>query len=158
MSHQKYVEYSFDCDSLKRWCEFFWRCHAKNMIRNFWKMSHQKYEEEDCRKQKAPRGVSLWSVLIFLPLFSHLWQYIFSLIFLKLLSHMKAYFLNRCSPTVFNLVHRCFPQLLSHCLPHQLSLVFLKLFSYRIQSSSLLSHNKVHENIHWSSRTSACET
>ena len=46
---------------------------------------------------------------------------------------MKAYFLNHCSPTVFfNLVHPCFPRLLSHCLPHQLSLVFLKLFSYRI--------------------------
>ena len=82
--------------------------------RNFWKMSHQKNEEEDCRKQKAPRGVSLWSVLIFLPLFSHLWQYIFSLIYLKLLSHMKTCFLNHCSPTVFfNLVHPCFPQLLS---------------------------------------------
>ena len=27
--------------------------------KDFWKMSHQKYEEEDCRKQKAPRGVSL---------------------------------------------------------------------------------------------------
>ena len=78
-------------------------------------MSHQKNEEEDCRKQKAPRGVSLWSVLIFLPLFSHLWQYIFSLIYLKLLSHMKTCFLNHCSPTVFffNLVHPCFPQLLS---------------------------------------------
>ena len=101
MSHQKYVEYSFDCDSLKRWSEFFWRCHAKNMMRNLWMMSHQKYEEEDCRKQKAPRGVSLWSVLIFLPLFSHLWQCISSLIFLKFLSHMKPYFLNRCSPTVF---------------------------------------------------------
>ena len=99
----------------------------------FFMMSHQKNEEEDCGKQNAPRGVSFWSVLIFLPLFSHLWQYIFSLIFLKLLSHMKAYFLNHCSPTVFfNLVHPCFPRLLSHCLPHQLSLVFLKLFSYRI--------------------------
>ena len=27
--------------------------------KNFLKMSHQKNEEEDCGKQKAPRGVSL---------------------------------------------------------------------------------------------------
>ena len=133
MSHQKYVEYSFCGDSLKRRCDFFEVVTPKKIRRNILKMSHQKNEEEDCRKQKAPRGVSLWSVLIFLPLLSHLWQYIFSLIFLKLLSHMKTCFLNHCAPTIFfNLVHRCFPQLLSHCLPHQLSLVFLKLFSYRI--------------------------
>ena len=91
----------------------FWKCLTKNRRRiflkmshrkneeEFLKMSHQKNEEEDCCKQKAPRGVSLWSVLIFLPLFSHLWQYISSLIFLKLQSHMKPCFLNHCSPTVF---------------------------------------------------------
>ena len=73
----------------QRECSLKWRCRAKNMgfllifficttettfsnpkwtytkrgenvyRENFWKMSHQKYEEEDCRKQKAPRGVSL---------------------------------------------------------------------------------------------------
>ena len=73
----------------QRECSLKWRCRAESMgfslpflsallkrrsqiqngliqrgekmctERNFWKMSHQKYEEEDCRKQKAPRGVSL---------------------------------------------------------------------------------------------------